>query len=626
MTRVFVGGARLRLDPARSIGKGGEADVFDIGDGRALKLFKTPDHPDYAGNPDEQCAAAERIATHQRKLREFPRGLPPAVIVPLEMALDRRGAIVGYVMRLLEGAAPLSAFGEPGYAVRGGTPAAVIEALGALHGILAAVHRAGVVVGDLNAENVLVVAGAPFLIDADSFQFGPFPCRVFTERFVDPLLCDAAATHPVLVRPYSTDSDWYAFAVLVMLGLLWVGPYGGLYRPRDASRQIPHAARPLRRITVFHPDVRYPRPARPLGALPDDLLEELRLVCERDRRGPFPRALLEGLRFTRCLACGAEHARAVCPACRPAAAAAVREHLVVSRGLTARRVFRTPGVILGATFEAGGLCWLYHEGGEVRREDGGAVLAGALDPQLSFSLAGPVTFVGRGATVCGIRAGAVLSRLVTDGHDGHPAFAVTASARYWATGGQLLRDGRLGPEVIGSVLAGHTVFWAGEEFGVGLSRAGRLSLGFVFDATRPGLQDGLSLGPLPGRLTRTACVFGRGCAFLFLALESAGRTVHRCLVLTPAGRTIASAEAEEGDGSWLGALGGAAAVGEALIAPTPRGLVRVEVTGDRLAVVRSFPATEPFVHEGCRLVIGGGALYVIDRHEIHELRVGGEPD
>ena len=69
---VYLRGKRIKLDPARSIGKGGEADVFDLGGGRALKLFKSPDHPDYQGLPQEQKAAEERIAIHQNKLRAFP--------------------------------------------------------------------------------------------------------------------------------------------------------------------------------------------------------------------------------------------------------------------------------------------------------------------------------------------------------------------------------------------------------------------------------------------------------------------------------------------------------------------------------------------------------------------------
>ena len=48
---VYIKGQKIPIHINKSIGKGGEADVFDIGGGRALKLFKTPNHIDYDGNP-----------------------------------------------------------------------------------------------------------------------------------------------------------------------------------------------------------------------------------------------------------------------------------------------------------------------------------------------------------------------------------------------------------------------------------------------------------------------------------------------------------------------------------------------------------------------------------------------
>ena len=104
---VYLRGKRIKLDPTRSLGKGGEADVFDLGGGRALKLFKTPDHPDYQGLPIEQKAAEQRIALHQKKLRAFPAGLPRQVIAPEELATDRSGrSVVGYVMQVVAPAEP----------------------------------------------------------------------------------------------------------------------------------------------------------------------------------------------------------------------------------------------------------------------------------------------------------------------------------------------------------------------------------------------------------------------------------------------------------------------------------------------------------------------------------------
>ncbi|MEO5725454.1 MAG: hypothetical protein ABI134_15580, partial [Byssovorax sp.] len=78
-TDIFVGGKRIKIDPQASVGKGGEADVFAIGGGRVLKIWKTPEHPDYEGAPAEQDAARERIGLHQQKLPAFPKGLPARV-------------------------------------------------------------------------------------------------------------------------------------------------------------------------------------------------------------------------------------------------------------------------------------------------------------------------------------------------------------------------------------------------------------------------------------------------------------------------------------------------------------------------------------------------------------------
>ena len=93
--------------------------------------------------------------------------------------------------------------------------------------------------------------------------------------------------------------------------LLGVGPWGGVH----ASSRTP-AARATARISALAPGVVYPRAARPLAILPDDMLDAFRGIFERDVRGPFPRALLERLRLRRCTQCAEEHARARCPACQ----------------------------------------------------------------------------------------------------------------------------------------------------------------------------------------------------------------------------------------------------------------------------------------------------------------------
>jgi DNA-binding helix-hairpin-helix protein with protein kinase domain len=202
----------------------------------------------------------------------------------------------------------LHAYGEPRW--RRDHPVAgddVVAALLALHTAIDRLHRAGVVIGDCNDLNVLVDGRRVWLIDVDSYQLAGFPCAMFSERFVDPRLCP---TGLIPALPHDAASDWFAFAVMVFRALLFVSPWGGV------TRRATGAARVIQRITVYASDVTYPRAARPLATLPDELTAVLRAIFERDDRGIFPRGALEGVQFRRCAQCGDEHARMRCPACQ----------------------------------------------------------------------------------------------------------------------------------------------------------------------------------------------------------------------------------------------------------------------------------------------------------------------
>ncbi len=378
MTEVLVAGKRIRLDPSRSIGKGGEADVFSVGNGVAVKIFKDARHPDLAGQPAAQRAATERIALHQKKLPELLRKqamVPARVVFPTHVATETTGRkVVGYSMPLIAGAEVLLRYGQRAFRQNGIGNDIVVHIFRNLHPTVSAVHGAGFVIGDFNDLNVLVRNTEAHLIDVDSYQFGSYLCQMFTQKFVDPTLCDPRAQALLLARPYNADADWYAFAVMLMQCLLFVDPYGGIFEPKEKSRRVLHHVRPLRRITVFHADVRYPKPATHYRVLPDDLLQCFHRIFEKDERGEFPRSLLETLRWTTCTQCGTEHARMLCPVCSQTTPAMVREVTTVRGQVKATRVFRTSGTILHASVENGTLQWLYHERDVFKREDGRTVL------------------------------------------------------------------------------------------------------------------------------------------------------------------------------------------------------------------------------------------------------------
>lgn len=626
MPTVVIGGQSVTLDPKTSVGQGGEADVYRTSPDRVAKIFKTARHPDFKGDADAQKGATARIAEHQDKLPAFPKGLPDSVTSPLDLVHDTRGKIAGYTMRFLDGCEVLLKLGERGYRTQNQiTHPQMVEVFQGLHRTVADLHRNGVVIGDFNDLNVLVQVGAKghnrgYLIDADSMQYGSFPCRVFTAGFVDPLIC--RPDELVQDRPHSDATDWYAFAILLMKTMLFVTPYGGVFVPKDKARRVPHAKRPLYRLTVFDPEVQYPKAGIPYASLPDDLLHHLTAVFVNNHREPFPRHLID-MEWQDCRDCGTPHARRVCPVCGQKGLGQVVETTVIRGTVTASRIFTTPGTILAAAMQAGRLRWLWHENGAFHRDGNFKVMDGKPDRFFRYRLSGETTLFGQGSTCVTLRPNATPEVKAVDAYGKLAMIDATATKRYWIENGHLVRDGKLTgyPEEIGPVLGGQTFFWVGEQHGFGFYRAGELFRAFVFRSLGQGLAECPDLPRLLGTLIDSTVVFGQDRIFFLTKTSEGSRTVNRCTVLDPQGRVVAQAEADDGQPGWLGTIRGKTAAGANLLCPTDAGIVRVEVAGQTLVVTREFPDSEPFVDQQVDLQAGPDGLYVIRAKEILKLQI-----
>lgn len=623
---LYLGSRRVPVSPKQAIGKGGEADIYDLGDGRALKIFKTEHHPDLAGQPQEQQAARARLALQQQKLPAFPKGLPSQIVAPGELALDARGQIIGYAMPLVAGAEPLLRFGEPAFRKAGASSAMVAELFRSLHTTLTALHAKGVLIGDFNDLNLLVPdkATAPLLIDADSFQFASFPCLAFTERFLDPRLAGPNAQQLFPTAPYDLASDWFAFAALLTQSLLCIGPWAGMHR--SPLPRLPTSAkrRALDRISIFRDDVQLPPSAVSRDSLPDDLLDELAAIFNRDERRPLPRALLDRLDFRVCAACSLEHARAACPRCHPHAAAPLKQVATAHGTVFVKMLFESRGTILAAS-QDDRLRLLEHDGKAYQREDGSIVLEGPADARLQLALLGDATLIARDGRLVLLGKNQPPRALQADLCEGKPTFAAHGERLAWSSGGQLLsanasaltgsaRGLQMPPLVLGSLLGQGTRLWLGPEFGLGLTRAGELTQAFSFAPERRGIDDSMKLpggSYLGGHLLRSRCAFGKDRAWLLLALRQRQKTVHRCLLLNSRGTLLAEAEAEEDDGSWLGQFPNLCAVGELLFAATDDGLLRVQESKGHLGDLKRFPDTAPFVDRETQLFFSGAALLVV---------------
>jgi tRNA A-37 threonylcarbamoyl transferase component Bud32 len=618
---IYINQKRIKLSPRKAIGKGGEADVFKLDRNTAVKIFKPPNHPDYQGLPIEQKAAELRIKEHQIKLKQFPQNLPSNVITPKDLATDQKGNnILGYTMPFVKDSIPLFKYSDRNFRSQSGIEnQTIIDIFVHLHQTVSQIHQAKVVIGDFNDLNILILNQQVYLIDADSYQYKNFICKVFTNRFVDPILCDANQHQLILSQSHNNNSDWYSFTVMLMQCLLFVDPYGGIYKPKDKKNKIPHTARPLKRITVFHPEVKYPKPAIPYNILPDELLQYFHSCFEQDYRGQFPLQILENINWTKCVNCGKEHARNTCPFCTHIQPQLTPPTTVIVRGnVKVTQIFVTKGVILTVKLLNNNLAYLYYEKGEFKREDNQIIFQGDLDPNLHFWLKDRSTLVGKQGQVIDINNG---TKLAVDSYQNKPMLRCNSLGRYWLYNGQLLKDGKLGSEYIGDILPEQTQFWLGSHFGFGFYRAGNINIGFIFDAKRSGINDSVKIPYISGELVEANCIFSHRYCWFFLAIQEKGKLIYRVYVIESDGKIIATENAELGDNSWLNNTTGYCAVNQFILVPTDEGIVRVEPNNDKIIITKEFPDTEPFVNSSCQLFASADGLYVVSQQEINLLQI-----
>ncbi len=204
------------------LGRGGEGCVMALADDstRAVKLYHAPDTA-------RDAKVRAMVAADLRKRC-------PAAAFPEFVVRADDGAFAGFVMPIVTDAKPVHELFSP-RSRRSEFPLAdwrflVRTALNAARAF-AGLHRAGVVIGDVNAAGVLVSDRAVVsLIDADSFQLGSeHPCRVGVPEYTPPELQGTSLDGVLRTEQH----DAFALAVLIFQ-ILFLGRH-------------PHAGVPVRR-------------------------------------------------------------------------------------------------------------------------------------------------------------------------------------------------------------------------------------------------------------------------------------------------------------------------------------------------------------------------------------------
>jgi hypothetical protein len=588
---LTLAGQRVSVTDQDLLGEGGEARVYRFKD-LALKVFHTAD------------------PVKLDKLAAFPRALPKHVIAPLELLQDARGKAVGYAMRRLDGAEEASRLLVRRWREGAVPNAALLQLFSHLGLLLEAVHQSGVVVGDLNDGNVLFKGSEPFLIDADSMQFGAWPCPVAHERYLDPALYGVDLSK---APRFSKETDWYAFAVMLFHALTYVHPFGGVHPTLPTMLR-----RAEKRHSVLRQDVAFPKSGVHYRVLPDAALDWFQRVFEKDLREKAPAAVL-GLQWTKC-SCGLEHARASCPDCKALGpAAAVQATRYVGR-CKARSIFQTRGRILAAAMQ-GGVRYAYEEDGVVRREDGQEVLARPAAAGTEVALAGPWTFVAEpSGAVLGVRGGRIEERAQTEVRGTQPVLAASSSSLYRLEGSWLIEQ-HSGARV-GQILSARTWLWAGERFGLGFYRVGDGKVLFTFQAGQSGLRqvhlDDAAKVTLTGRLVDADCVFDEQHALLSLVTEREGQTRGGLYLFDAKARLVARAEGQ--GGRLFSTARGRAVLNGRVVACTDEGLLALGNDAGVLVERTLFSDTREFVGANDVLLPQpDGSLVVVGPKEITQL-------
>ncbi|MFZ2718392.1 MAG: hypothetical protein WAZ12_01210 [Candidatus Absconditicoccaceae bacterium] len=554
----------------------------------------------------------------------YPGGLPSNIIVPSNLLTDKQGIILGYTMSFITGAETLLKYGDMGYRQSMNISNNEIRDIFLnLHDTLRSLHGKKVIIGDFNDLNILVKNKQVYMIDTDSYQFGNWISTMYTEKFVDPLICDTVVTNnnPIwtMTHNHTYNGDWYAFCALLFKSLLFVDPYGGIYKPKDPNKRIKQQLRPSHRINIFNPEVVYPKHAYPYNVLDAKMIRYFQDVFSKDLRGEFPQAMLKNMQWTTCNACGIEYATPACPICN-AGHIYVVAPISVSGNVQMKEVFVTGGTIMFADVQHGKLVYVYHENDEYRRESDRVVISGPLSRSLHIAINGSSTVLSESHTMAIIDQGGKSQKMFIDCVGSRPVCDANDHIVYWVENGNVYKNNPLGleysPISIGQAIVDNTLLWTGDKFAFGMYKAGNILQGFIFDDTSKVINDKVNLPFIKGEIIDAKTYISDHLAWLMIATKDQSRYINHCLVIDKQGKVLSHINNETSDQPWLSHIKGKSAAGNYLFCPTDDGIMRVSVEPNGNLETKVFVDTENYVNEQSSLLVSPMGIYVIKRNKI----------
>lgn len=348
---VLINNRRVALLQQHVIGSGGEGTVFRAkvnGDDLAVKIYHQYD------------------PLREKKLNAFLARtwqLPlDRIAAPIQTAIDQNGRTIGLAMPYLgTGFEEIVSLSNKKYraAYKVNTKQVAVIFLDGGK-TLRTIHKNGLIVGDLNDLNALFRGPMMMYIDVDAWQFDHFPCLVGTEQFLAPELYNMDLGKSALFKP---EYDWYSYGVMLFKSLLCVHPFGGTHKN---FKQL--TARAKKRVTIFSPDVTYPKIAFPPDLLDDDLTGAFEEMFAQGRRGEFPLHVLERYAdsLVECPKCGTYYpgSNNLCPVCSEKTLMVILKPTNVTDQVKTVELIKTGGPIVFAKVVGNAIYVIAYESGK----------------------------------------------------------------------------------------------------------------------------------------------------------------------------------------------------------------------------------------------------------------------
>lgn len=240
--KVYVkGSGEVTLNKSHFVAEGGEGKVFARGK-TGYKIYHDP-------------ARAVPVG----KIQDLASITDPHVLRPLEpLYRGKKGLHIGHTFRFVKDAWTLCQLFPRAFREREGfDPTKALALVQALQKSVQAVHRASVLVVDLNEMNYLVSRDfrTPYAIDVDSYQTPRYPASAIMPSVRDPRMRGL---------DFSEETDWFSFAVVSFQIFVGIHPYKGKHPTVKGLEERMKAG-----ISLFDSEVKVPHTAYALDVIPD---------------------------------------------------------------------------------------------------------------------------------------------------------------------------------------------------------------------------------------------------------------------------------------------------------------------------------------------------------------------